>query len=201
MPSRDGDKIPMDVWCPLIPPANYQQVRKYLGDLHRINAAYDDWRASMRGKPFVGIKVGVVLDRIRMLMIKVGISCGQNRTLAETVQSIVSEALRSKSYSMIEAMPDGSKENEIIKSTVQTFFERLKFTRDIYPIEEIEKAMPSDIKTEQESLGILGRFRKSDETEEILDRDKLAKRALQESNNILKRLLMYLLSPDPWGIN
>ncbi|MBD3405832.1 MAG: hypothetical protein GF411_06845 [Candidatus Lokiarchaeota archaeon] len=188
----------MDVWCPLIPPADYKQVKNYLGDLHRINDAYDDWRASMRGKPFVGIRVGVILDRIRMLMIKIGVSCGQNRTLAETVQSVVAEALRQRSYSIIKKMSSDTQEEKIIKSTVYAFFKSLKFTRDIYPIEEIQRVMPKNIESDSDASGFLGRFKKSEDTKKF-DKEELAEKALEKSNNVLKRLLMYLLSPDPWG--
>jgi hypothetical protein len=187
----------MEVWCPLIPPDQIQKLLQHKDDLSKINEAYDDWRSSMRGKEFVSVKSGVFLDRIRMLMINVGIACGRNRDLAESVQAILSKALRKQALHILSVTPSETPQQQAVKETLIAFFADLKFTRDIYPIEEIRKylVLPG---SSSASSGVVSR---------ILARQKgdkdVKKKAVEESllqcTSVLKRLYMRLLSLDPWG--
>ncbi len=90
-----------------------------------------------------------------------------------------------------------------MKETLSTFFSELRFTRDIFPEEEIGKVTPEKVKTDGKSGAkkgmfgkILGSVKGSSET---VDRQKTVKAAVLESANVLKRIYMRLLSPDPWG--
>ena len=173
----------MEVWCPLIPDNQIHSLLQFKDDLSKINEAYDDWRASMRGKESSSSKPGVFLDRIRMLMINVGISCARNRELAESVQSIVSEALRERALIKISKIPSKPPEKKAVKETLIAFFRNLKFTRDIYPLEEIRKWL---VLPKQKG-----------------DKSSAKKKAVEDSllqcASVLNRLYIRLLSPDPWG--
>ena len=87
--SSDDNHVSMTVWCTLIPPDEMKRVVKFEDDLRSVNETYEDWLVSMRGKKLVEGDVGVLLDRIRILMINIGIACGMNRDLAEEIQSAV----------------------------------------------------------------------------------------------------------------
>ena len=187
----------MEVWCPLIPQDQIQKMLQHKDELSKINEAYDDWRSSMRGKEFVSVKPGVFLDRIRMLMINVGIACGRNRDLAESAQGILSKALRRQALRILSEIPSGNPQQQAVKETLIAFFTDLKFTRDIYPIEEIRKYLVIPGSSSASSGAVT----------KILLRQKgdkdVKKKALEESllqcTSILKRLYIRLLSLDPWG--
>lgn len=207
MSPYEPKKIPMSIWCPLIPPEDYERLKPFETDLEKIRQAYDDWLASMRGKPFVGTDIGVLLDRIRILMINIGVSCGQNRELAETFQTILSERLKKSALKIIKELPEKRTE-KLIKKTLTEFFENLRFTRDIYPREEMEKAVVSieddDGKGSNFILRIFGRITQlftSERDGESLTTDEIIERSLREGTNVLKRIYIRLMSPDPWGVN
>ena len=162
----------MSVWCTLIP---FDELQKFVGyeeDLEKINEAYDDWRATMRSKPFVGTNLGMLLDRIRMLMIDVGIACGPKRDLASSVQTIVSKRLKQQALRLASKLSGYSVIEKTSKAALKHFFSGLKFTRDIVPMEEMKKAVSEE---------------------------EIARTGLLHSTNIIKKLYMQLLSPDPWG--
>ncbi|MFX0107119.1 MAG: hypothetical protein ACFE7R_02455 [Candidatus Hodarchaeota archaeon] len=161
----------------------------------------------MRAKPLVGTNVGVLLDRIRMLMISVGISVGQNRELAEKVQAIVSKKLREGAMHTVSKMPSDTPEEKAIKQTLAVFFAKLKWTRDIDPIEEIGSAIP-DVSKILPKSEIEGQFILLDDLKleansysTIEARIKISKMVMKESTNVVKRLFFRLLRPDPWGDN
>ncbi|MHA2432375.1 MAG: hypothetical protein ACXADO_04015, partial [Candidatus Thorarchaeota archaeon] len=64
-------------------------------------------------------------------------------------------------------------------------------TRDIDPAEEIRTSMPDPAS-----------FSSEQETDSQIDfvelRRKITKRTMEESANVVKRLYVRLLSPDPW---
>jgi hypothetical protein len=195
--SSDDNHVSMTVWCTLIPPDEMKKVVKYEDDLRSVNETYEDWLVSMRGKGVVGGDSGVLLDRIRMLMINIGIACGMNRDLAEEIQSILSRHLRKRALGLVSEMSGNSTDDVATRETLAAFFSELKFTRDIFPKEEIGKATPEKVKTtKKDSKGSLGKLRRKSMK---IDREKIVKKALLESSNVLKRLYMRLLSPDPWG--
>jgi hypothetical protein len=190
--------LSMAVWCTLIPPDEIGKLVKYEDDLRNVNQTYEDWLVSMRGKSFVGGNTGVLLDRIRILMINIGIACAMNRDLAEEIQSILSTYLRRRALNLVAEMPSESTEDIVTKEALSNFFTDLKFTRDIFPEEEIEKATPEKVKApKRESKGALSKLRGGGSKK--IDKQKISKRVLVESSNVLKRLYMRLLSPDPWG--
>ncbi|MHA2034630.1 MAG: hypothetical protein ACTSX3_04995 [Candidatus Thorarchaeota archaeon] len=203
---RKGDRIPMAVWCPLIPPDEYPRLAHFERDLRRVSQAYDDWLAAMRGKPFVGTTVGVLLDRIRMLLIEIGVACAQNRELAETVQRVLVDRLRSSALRIVGNMPDETPFQRRVKSALKIFFQNLRFARDIIPEEEIELAVlrggDQGHKRETGRPGIIARIlkrRRVGDSDPTPDNELVMKQALIESSNVVKRLYMRLLSPDPWG--
>ncbi len=196
--SSEDNHLSMTVWCTLIPPDEIGKLIKYEDDLRNVNQIYEDWLVSMRGKSFVGGDTGLLLDRIRILMINIGIACAMNRDLAEEIQSILSTHLRKRALNMITDMPSNSTEDVVTKETLSTFFTNLKFTRDIYPEEEIEKATPEKVKAPKgKSKGSLSKLRGGGSKK--INKQQISKRVLLESSNVLKRLYMRLLSPDPWG--
>jgi hypothetical protein len=190
----------MEVWCPLIPPDQIQNLFQHKNDLSKINEAYDDWRSSMRGKEFVSVNPGVFLDRIRMLMINVGISCGRNRDLAEEVQSIVAKMLRERALSTLSAMSINTSEQNAVKETLIAFFTDLKFTRDVYPIEELRNCvvLPHSSSASPGSSGFVHRLFSQKKGEHSIKK-KTVEASLFQCTSILKRLYIRLLSPDPWG--
>ena len=182
----------MNVWCPIIPVENILDFSRQEKGLRKISEAYYDWCAVMRPKPLVGTSVGVLLDRIRMLMINMGIAVGQNRELAEAVQRIVSEKLRSGAVQIVSMMPTEPSEKMAIKKTLALFFARVKFTRDIDPAEEIRMSMPDPAS--------LSAGQEADSHIDLMElRRSITKKSLEESANVVKRLYVRLLSPDPWG--
>jgi len=198
--SGDADRGQMEVWCPLIPLDQIQSLLQHKDDLAKINEAYDDWRASMRGKEFVGVKPGVFLDRIRILMIKVGVSCARNRDLAEATQSILSEALRGRALDLLSELPSKPPEKKAVKQTLIAFFTNLKFTRDIYPIEEIQNCLilPASSGVVSGFLSTIRRIFSRQKENRSSVKKKAVETSLLECTNVLKRLYIRLLSPDPW---
>jgi hypothetical protein len=190
--SSDDNHVSMAVWCTLIPPDEMKKVVKYVDDLRSVNDTYEDWLVSMRGKSFVGIDTGVLLDRIRILMINIGIACGMNRDLAEEIQSILVVHLRKRALDLVSDMSGESAEDIATKEALSTFFTDLKFTRDIFPEEEIEKVTPEKVKVPKK-----GKLRGKEKRN--VDKKTIAEKALLQSSNVLKRLYMRLVSPDPWG--
>ncbi len=192
MSGKSPNSAPMNVWCPIIPLENMREFSRQEKGLRKISEAYYDWCAVMRSKPLVGTSVGVLLDRIRILMINMGIAVGQNRQLAEAVQKIVSEKLRTGAVQMVSMMPTESSEMKAIKKTLALFFARVKFTRDIDPAEEIRTSMPDPTS--------LGADQETDSHTDFMELKRtITKRSLEESANVVKRLYVQLLSPDPWG--
>lgn len=204
MASSKNHRGPMDVWCPIIP---FDQLRHIEGDddeFVRINSEYDDWKAIMRTKSMVGATTGIMLDRIRMMLMGVGVACAQNRELAITVQGILADGLRLNARRIIDDMPPERVDN-VTKAVLKSFFDRLKFTRDIIPEDDMQEAASTTKVTVSKpgsSGGILrGLFRRKEaktETPVTVD-DALIKKALLETTNVLKRIYMRILSPDPWG--
>jgi hypothetical protein len=173
-PSENGGDS-LAVWCPLIPMNKLKTMIHHMVALEQVNARYDDWRASMRSKKIVGVHVGVLLDRVRILLMGIGIACSSNRNLADTLQGIISDCLRKSCLDALDKVKDG-KSAEVV-SVIQRFLEKLRFTRDIYPEEEIEKAAMS--------VGI----NMSQATHDM---------TMNLSATILKAIYLRLLSPDPW---
>ena len=151
--------VSMAVWCTLIPPDEMDKFAEYDDDLRSVSAAYEDWLVSMRGKSFIGADVGVLLDRIRILMINIGIACAMNRTLAEDVQSVVSDYLRKRALDIVGELKADSKEKAAVKETLAVFFQDLKFTRDIFPEEDVMGVIPVKVSLESgSSKGRLGKL-------------------------------------------
>lgn len=203
MPPETNDHVPMTVWCTLIPPGEIGKLVGFEEDLHSVNQTYEDWLVSMRGKSVVGSDIGMLLDRIRILMINIGIACATNRDLAEEIQSILSTNLRERALSIVSKLSAETPEKQAIKETLSVFFSNLRFTRDIFPEEEIGKVIPEKVKhgdksgTKKGMFGkVLGSALRSSKT---VDRQRTTKAAILESSNILRRIYMRLLSPDPWG--
>ncbi len=192
--SSDDNHVSMAVWCTLIPPDEMKKVIEFEDELRSVNQTYEDWLVSMRGKGIVGGDTGIILDRIRILMINIGIACGMNRDLAEEIQSILSTHLRNRALRIVDEMPDQSTDDVATKEALSAFFSDLRFTRDIFPEEEIERATPDKVKGK--SKGSLSKLRGS---KEIVNKEAIARRTLSESSNVLKRIYIRLLSPDPWG--
>ena len=140
MSPESSDHFSMAVWCTLIPPGVMGKLVEFEEELVAINQTYEDWLVSMRGKSLIGSDTGVLLDRIRILMINIGIACAMNRDLAEEIQTILSTHLRKKALDIVSELQDGSTEKLAVKETLSAFFSELRFTRDIFPEEEIEKA-------------------------------------------------------------
>ncbi len=195
MPPETNDHFSMTVWCTLIPPDDMEKLVEFEDDLLSVNQTYEDWLVSMRGKSLVGSDTGVLLDRIRILMINIGIACAMNRELAEEIQTILSTNLRKRSLNLVAELPDEPPEKLAVKETLTAFFSELRFTRDIFPEEDIGKVTPEKVNP-GEGKGRLGKIRGS--TKKV-DRQKVSAAAVLESSNILKRIYMRLLSPDPWG--
>lgn len=192
--------VSMAVWCTLIPPDEMDKFSKYEDGLRSISAAYEDWLVSMRGKSFIGADVGVLLDRIRILMINIGIACAMNRALAEEVQSVVSENLRIRALDLVSELKVDSKEKTAVKETLTVFFQDLKFTRDIFPEEDVMGVIPVKVSIDSgSSKGFLGKLIGSKSKKVSVDKESTLQAALLESSNILKKIYMRLLSPDPWG--
>ncbi len=200
MAPTDENRVSMAVWCTLIPPDELGTFSESEEGLRSVCAAYEDWLVSMRGKSFVGADVGVLLDRIRILMINIGIACAMNRELAEKVQTVVSDHLRTRALNLVDELKTESKEQAAVKETLSVFFKDLKFTRDIFPEEDVMGVIPVKVSLEADSSrGILGKLIGSKGKKVTVDKEATLQAALLESSNILKKIYMRLLSPDPWG--
>ena len=199
MSPETSDHVPMIVWCTVIPPGELGKLVEFEDDLLMVNQTYEDWLVSMRGKSLIGSDTGVLLDRIRILMINIGIACAMNRDLAEEIQTILSTNLRKRALAIVSELSEASSEKLAVKETLSGFFSELRFTRDIFPEEEIGKVMPEKVKSSGKSGAKKGRFGKIKGSSKTVDRQKTAEAAVLESSNILKRIYMRLLSPDPWG--
>ena len=200
MASDKSDHVSMAVWCTLIPPDELGRFSEYEDDLRSVSEAYEDWLVSMRGKSFVGADMGMLLDRIRILMIHIGIACAMNRALAEEVQAVVSEYLRGGALMMVDQLPSDSVERAAVRKTLTAFFSGLKFTRDIFPEEDVRDTIPLKVSVStSSSRGSKGRRVKAKSKTSKVDKEQTLQAALLESSNILKKLYMRLLSPDPWG--
>ena len=199
MPPESSDHFSMAVWCTLIPPGEMGKLVEFEEELVAINQTYEDWLVSMRGKSLVGSDTGVLLDRIRILMINIGIACAMNRDLAEEIQTILSTHLRKKALDIVSELQDGSTEKLAVKETLSAFFSELRFTRDIFPEEEIEKVIPEKVNPKGKSGAKKGRLGKIRGSTKTVDKQKTFAAAVVESSNVLKRIYMRLLSPDPWG--
>ncbi|MHA1637219.1 MAG: hypothetical protein ACTSUO_09855 [Candidatus Thorarchaeota archaeon] len=206
MASSKNHRGPMDVWCPIIP---FDQLRHIEGDdeeFVRINSEYAEWKAIMRTKSMVGATTGIMLDRIRMMLMGVGVACAQNRDLATTVQGILADGLRVNARRIIDDMPP-ERVDVTTKAVLISFFERLKFTRDIIPEDDMKGAASTakvmeSISKSGSSGGILKVFFRKKETRietPVSVDDALIKKALLETTNVLKRIYMRIMSPDPWG--
>ena len=192
--------VSMVVWCTLIPPDEMDKFAEYEDDLRSVSAAYEEWLVSMRGKSLIGTDVGVLLDRIRILMINIGIACAMNRTLAEEVQSVVADHLRKRALNLVSELKADSKENAAVKETLAVFFKDLKFTRDIFPEEDVMGVIPVKVSLESgSSKGRLGKLIGSKSKKVSVDKEITLQAALLESSNVLKKIYMRLVSPDPWG--
>jgi len=199
MAPNDIDNVSMAVWCTLLPPEELNQFSEE-DDLRSVSAAYEDWLASMRGKSIVGVDVGVILDRIRILMINIGIACALDRELAEQIQSIVSEHLRKRSLKIVSELRTDTKERAAVKETLALFFKDLKFTRDIFPEEDVMGVIPVTVSLKGDSSkGILGRLIGLKSKKVNVDKESTLKAAILESSNVLKKIYLRLVSPDPWG--
>ncbi len=199
MAPNDIDNVSMAVWCTLLPPEELDQFSEE-DDLRSVSAAYKDWLASMRGKSIMGADVGVVLDRIRILMINIGIACAMDRALAEQVQSIVSDHLRKRSLKIVSELRADTKEKAAVKETLALFFKDLKFTRDIFPEEDVMSVIPVTVSMKGDSSkGILGRLIGLKSKKVDVDKESTLQAALLESSNVLKKIYLRLVSPDPWG--
>ncbi len=199
MPPDTSDHVPMTVWCTLIPPGEMGKLVEFEEELVMINQTYEDWLVSMRGKSLIGSDSGVLLDRIRILMINIGIACAMNRDLAEEIQQILSTNLRKRALDIISDMSDDSTDKLAVKETLAAFFSELRFTRDIFPEEEIWKVIPEKVKPAGKGGAKKGRLGKIRGSTKTVDRTKTSAAAVAESSNILKRIYMRLMSPDPWG--
>ena len=200
MATNNTDHVSMTVWCTLIPPKELDRFSKNEDGLRSVSEAYEDWLVSMRGKSFVGTDVGVMLDRIRILMINVGIACAMDRSLAEEVQAVVSDHLRKRALVMVDILPSDTIERIAVKETLAIFFSDLKFTRDIFPEEDVLGIIPVKVSMSPDSSKrYMGRLVKSKSKKANVDKEKTLQATLLESSNIMKKLYMRLLSPDPWG--
>ena len=203
LPSSDSGRV--TIWCPIIPDEDLKRLSSQRKGLQEISDAFYEWQAVMRGKSIVGTSIGILLDRIRMLMINVGIAVGQNRSLAEEVQDIISTKLRTGSLGLVAKMEPEGPEDKLVKKTLAMFFAKVKFTRDIDPGEDIRAAMP-DLKAYVSDLDAIDLFRmfgvtKATDLDESRYSDikiKVTKMAMAGSTNVIKRIFLRLLSPDPW---
>jgi hypothetical protein len=200
----------MAVWCPLLPPDTLDKIEGNAAELRRINSAFEDWCISMRVKPSIGVEIGILLDRIRMLLINVGIACAQNRTLAESVQSVISERLRKNALGIVERIPREPPAKGAVRATLSKFFNQLRFNRDIIPEDEMREAYSSsgsmgakaDILKQFGLSGLLKGFRKKKPEAKPKSQGggrNTVRESLAVGTAVVKELYLRLLSPDPWG--
>ncbi|MHA1577257.1 MAG: hypothetical protein ACTSU3_07835 [Candidatus Thorarchaeota archaeon] len=208
MSQRREHRGPMAVWCPIIPYEKLRHLEGEVEEFQRINSHYDDWKATMRTKSIVGADTGIMLDRIRMMLMGVGIACAQNRDLALEVQNICSDNLRESALAIIDNLPP-ERVNSNTNIVMKSFFSNLRFTRDIIPEDDMRAAASTPTVSESPpvstslimKLKLLFRRKKTTITppKKIVIDDNSIKAALFETTNVLKRLYMRLLSPDPWS--
>nr|KXH75512.1 MAG: hypothetical protein AM325_11260 [Candidatus Thorarchaeota archaeon SMTZ1-45] len=203
MSPESSNHVQMTVWCTLIPPEEIDKLVKYEEELRTVNETYEDWLVSMRSKSLIGSNIGMLLDRIRILMINIGVACALNRELAEEIQSILSSNLRKRALDIVSELPEDPPDKMAVKETLSIFFEELRFTRDIFPEEEIEKVALEIVKPFGGGKGKRGMFGKilgsPKVSSKTVDIQSTTRDAVLVSSNILKRIYMRLLSPDPWG--
>ena len=199
-PLDDGRRVPL-VWCPIIPLDEIEKFSDYERELENLANIYDDWAASMRGKSIKGGEIGIYLDRIRILMINIGIGSGTNRDFAENVQSTITDALRKQTLRSVESIWENSGNKRILKDMLRLFFNEIRFTRDIDPLEEMEKI---GVRVSASAPPkVLGSKRKSVARRpepEITIEDKEIRTALVEATRIVLNSYLKLLSPDPWSL-
>jgi hypothetical protein len=195
------------VWCPLIPYDDLSGFAGHESELEKINQVYDDWRSLMRGRSTLVDDVGIFLDRIRMLWISVGIACGAERALAESVQTVVGRQLRTGALRLVSRLSAETAHESAVKQTLTNFFQQLRFGHDVFPLEEIQKTAvspdqsrirsdpPPCDKPQKKSK----QRKKLQNIEKNMPNDEVVSGALAESVRILSELVMHLLSPDPWG--
>ena len=199
-PLDDGRRVPL-VWCPIIPLDEIEKFSDYERELENLANIYDDWAASMRGKSIKGGEIGIYLDRIRILMINIGIGSGTNRDFAENVQSTITDALRKQTLRSVESIWENSGNKRILKDMLRLFFNEIRFTRDIDPLDEMEKI---GVRVSASAPPkVLGSKRKSVARRpepEITIEDKEIRTALVEATRIVLNSYLKLLSPDPWSL-
>jgi hypothetical protein len=199
-PDSSGKRLP-SVWCPVIPDDMINKLSGYDDELRALSSVYDDWAASMRGRSNSGGEVGIYLDRIRMLMIAIGISSGTNREFAEEAQTIISEALQKQILRGVDSIWEDSKDKGMMKKMLRIFFNEIKFTRDIDPIEEMRKI--GERVYSKGPTKVLGSRRgdlaRRPQRKSSID-EKYIQIALVEATRITLRSYLRLLSPDPWSI-
>ena len=199
-PLDDGRRVPL-VWCPIIPLDEIEEFSDYERELENLANIYDDWAASMRGKSIKGGEIGIYLDRIRILMINIGIGSGTNRDFAENVQSTITDALRKQTLRSVETIWEETGDKRILKDMLRLFFNEIRFTRDIDPLEEMEKI---GVRVSASAPPkVLGSKRKSVARRpepEIKIEDKQIRTALVEATRIVLKSYLKLLSPDPWSL-
>jgi len=116
------------------------------------------------------------------------------------VQSVVSAHLRKRALDIVSELQADSKEKAAVRETLSIFFKDLKFTRDIFPEEDVMGVIPVKVSLETDSSkGRLGRLLGSKSKKVSVDKESILQAALLESSNILKKIYMRLVSPDPWG--
>jgi hypothetical protein len=199
-PVDAGMRVP-SVWCPIIPLERVSELEGFDEELHRLADVYDDWAASMRGKSVKGGDLGIYLDRIRILMFKIGVASGTNRDFAEKAQSIISETLRDQVLRSVKSIWEDNKSKKVMKSILHAFFAEIRFIRDIDPVEEMEKAARKSLSISPAK--VIGSLRKTlarrPAENETVD-EKYIRTAIVEATRIVLRSYMRLLSPDPWSL-
>ncbi len=192
-----------DAWCPLIPSKHIRKLYATVNELRRINDVYDDWRATM-SRHSETKNVGIILDRIRILMINVGVACGSNRDLAEQVQTLVSAQLRETALHIASILSEKTNDDKTLKLSLKEFFSNIRFVRDIDPTEEIRNAIRNAQRVSTDP--ILEKILKNiypewtgEQRENIDKTASVTKAALDKVAVILYYIYKRLLTPDPWG--
>lgn len=123
-----------------------------------------------------------------------------DRALAEQVQSVVSDHLRKRSLKIVSELRTNTKEKAAVKETLALFFKDLKFTRDIFPEEDVMGLIPVTVSLKGDSSkGLLGKLIGLKSKKVNVDKERTLQAALLESSNVLKKIYLRLVSPDPWG--
>jgi hypothetical protein len=196
-----GRNVP-EAWCPIVPLERMEELEGNEDALVKVADVYDDWRVSMRAKSVVGGEVGIYLDRIRILMINIGIAAGQDRNLAERVQTIIGDALRAQVLGSVNAMTEDTTQKKGIKQTLCEFFSEVQFTRDIDPNTDIRRAAACSYSAVPSKVVGTGRMLLSSRAKSQEENDEeFVRTALLEATRIMLRVYIKLLSPDPWSSN